>query len=255
MNAHSTSAQVETIAQLSARLNDVCAERAAQNDRLAYFAALYGLMTGRVAEGIATGRFEDGARMERLACHFARRYIAALGNFDNGGKVPASWLVAFEAASRWRPIILQHLVLGINAHINFDLGIAAAEVAGTEGLEAVRRDFLEINAVLAELLEDVQRRLADVSPWMGILDAVGGRKDEVIVNFSMERARDAAWRVAEQFSALEGSARAAAEQRLDVRVAKFARVILRPGPIVSVAALPVRFKERASAREVVDAFA
>jgi hypothetical protein len=112
---------------------------------------------------------------------------------------------------------------------------------------------MEINAVLGELLEDVQRRLASVSPWMGILDAVGGRKDEVVVNFSMRHARDAAWRVAERFSGMADGQWTEAERELDARVALFARVILKPGRLISLAAVPVRLRERASVAEVIAA--
>ncbi len=244
---------VTTIDELAHELGVLGERFAAGGSRLGYFASLYGLMTGRVADGLAAGRFEDGARMQRLACHFAARYLAALERFEAGEATPASWRVAFEAARRWRPIILQHLFLGMNAHINFDLGIAAAEIADQDELATVEHDFNEINAVLAELLGDVQARLGRVSPWVGILDVVGGRKDEAVVNFSMQHARSAAWEVATAFSPMSREERMRAESELDARVAKFARAILRPGPMLSVACLPVRLRESASAAEVIEA--
>ena len=75
--------------------------------------------------------------------------------------------------------------------ITFDLGIAVAEIARSSGnetteLQSVEKDFNAVNVILAELLEDVQRRLATVSPWMGVLDRLGGSSDEAIVNFSMQ---------------------------------------------------------------------
>lgn len=254
MSTPQSAEHARTIADLASRLDTSASAWADRGDRLAYFAALYGLMTARVAEGIATGRFEDNARMERLACHFAARYFDAIERYERGDETPASWRVAFGAAPTWRPIILQHLMLGMNAHINYDLGIAAAEVAAADGIEAVQRDFMEINAVLAELLGDVQRRLGVVSPWMGILAALGGRTDEVIVNFSMSRARDAAWRFAERYATLEPEARVSAAHALDHGVARFAKVILRPGRLISLAAVPVRLRERASVQEVLEAF-
>jgi len=244
---------IETIEELSSELTQVGERFAPRGSRLGYFAALYGLMTHRVADGLAAGRFQHGDRMQRLACHFASRYLSALERFEAGGPAPASWQVSFDAAPRWRPIVLQHLLLGINAHINFDLGIAAAEVAGAEGLPAVERDFDEINLVLAELLGDVQDRLATVSPWMGLLDLVGGRKDEEVVNFSMRKARDAAWQVARDFSTLTPEAQSAAEQRLDARVAEFARVVAHPGYLISAACIPIRLRETASPARIIEA--
>jgi hypothetical protein len=243
---------VATVEELSAELHRLGARYASEGSRLGYFASLYGLMTGRVAAGMVSGRFQDPERMQRLACHFASRYLAAVEAHDAGAAPPASWAVAFEAATRWKPIILQHLLLGMNAHINFDLGIAAAEVADGGDLTAVRHDFDEINVLLSELLEDVQTRIERVSPWMRLLDVVGGRKDEAIVNFSLRKARSAAWDVATSLSALDASARPEAERALDGRIAHFARVIDQPGFLITAAALPARLRERASPADVIE---
>lgn len=227
-----------------------CAER---GDRNGYFSALYTLMTGRVAQGIRLGRFSNPARLEALTCHFAMRYLDAYDAHARGDAAPRCWAMAFDASTRWRPVILQHLLLGMNAHINFDLGIAAAEVSDGHDLVALESDFNEINLVLAELLSDVQDRLARVSPWMGILDRLGGRHDDAIVNFSMRRARDAAWRVARTHAPLDPLSREAAASDLDVRIARFARVVASPGVLLTVAMAPIRLRERAAVGEVIEA--
>ena len=67
--------------------------------------------------------------------------------------------MAFEAATRWRPIILQHLLLGMNAHINLDLGIAAATVAPREALPSFQHDFDEINVILTGLIGAVEAEM------------------------------------------------------------------------------------------------
>lgn len=244
---------IDTAEALLAELRREAMDAARREDRGAYFAALYALMTERVCRGLSEGRFREPERLQALTCHFAARYLSALERHREGGTPPGSWRIAFEAGSTWRPIILQHLLLGMNAHINFDLGISAAQVSEASSLEDVEQDFDEINAILAELLGDVQDRLGSVSPWMRILDWVGGRKDEVLVNFSMRKARRAAWDVAVRYSPLDGSARAALEADLDGRVARFARVVLRPGRLISTASVPVRLRERASVEEVVAA--
>jgi Family of unknown function (DUF5995) len=236
---------ITSIVGLADRLTAVTDLFGREPSRFGYFAALYQVMTRRVQAGIASGRFSDGSLMERLACHFASRYFAALDAHGPGGVPPRCWAVSFDAASRWRPVILQHLLLGMNAHINFDLGIAVAEVSDATpgGLGAVRADFLEINAVLAELLTVVQERIASVSPWMGLLDRVGGRTEQAVVNFSMDRARDAAWRVAERVAPLNAAERASAVAALDREIAEFAKVVEHPGALISLALLPARVRE------------
>ncbi|MGE0227466.1 MAG: DUF5995 family protein [Dehalococcoidia bacterium] len=244
---------VATIEELVERLRTLTERYASEGSRLGYFSALYYLMTSRVAEGMVNGRFREPDRMQRLACHFASRYLAAVRQFDAGLQPPASWMVAFETATRWRPLVLQHLFLGMNAHINFDLGIAAADVAGASGLSAARQDFDEINDVLAELMDDVQDRIGRVSPWMRLVDLAGGRTDEAVMNFSMQKARAAAWSVAESFVSVEDLQRPAAERSLDGQVARFAKVIVRPGFLISVASFPARLRERADPAGIIDA--
>lgn len=161
--------------------------------------------------------------------------------------------MAFQTAEHWRPLILQHLFLGMNAHINFDLGIAAAEVAGATGLVAACQDFDEINDVLAELMDDVQDRIARVSPWMGLVDLAGGRNDEAVMNFSMRKARAAAWTVAESFVSIQREQQSAAERALDAHVARFANVIVRPGLLISAASFPARLRERADPADIIEA--
>lgn len=246
---------IEDIDELAAHLAWLASDYGDRADRRAYFAALYALMTATVATDIERGLFEDGPRMARFACSFAGRYLSANRAIAAGREAPSCWLVASGAAGQWRPVILQHLLLGMNAHINFDLAITAASIGGEDGMESVHRDFLAINSVLARLLEDVQRRLGAVSPWMGLLDVAGGRKDETVVNFSMSRARDAAWREAERLVRLRGDAASAAERGLDRKVTGLARAILRPGPLVEAAAIVVRLRERARVGDVVAAFA
>lgn len=64
--------------------------------------------------------------MERLDTLFAERYFDAVTPRDAESRPTASWHLTFQAGSQWRPLVLQHLLVGINAHINLDLGVAAA---------------------------------------------------------------------------------------------------------------------------------
>jgi hypothetical protein len=127
--------------------------------------------------------------MSRSPTATARRY-------QTGGMATKSWELALEATAASRPIMLQHLLVGINAHLNLDLGIAAAETAPAHALAGLRRDFDRINEIIASLITHVEHDIAEVSPWIGLLDRIGGRHDEEIVRFSIEVARTEAWRFA-----------------------------------------------------------
>lgn len=231
-------------------LDEVVTRAVREQDRIGCFAALYRTVTVEVRDGIADGFFDDGERMARLDVVFADRFLDALATHRAGGRPTRSWAAAFDAARSSRPIVLQHLLLGINAHINLDLGIASATVAPGADLPGLRRDFDRINEVLASLLGRVRRELAVVSPWLGMLDTFGGRTDDEVVRFSIEVARAEAWRFAGELAPLERDHWGGPIGVRDARVARLARTVLRPGPLSMVVAL-VRLREEKDVRRVI----
>ena len=243
----------QSIDEVLARLDDIVDHAFAERDRLGFFAVLYRTVTRAVKQGIAAGRFEDGPRMERLDVAFANRYLHAFHEHRTGGTATASWRVAFAVAKSRREVIMQHLLLGMNAHINLDLGIAAAETSPGAELPALRRDFDAINAILAEMIDEVQDRIARISPWMTLIDRVGFRDDEAICSFCIDRARDVAWRSATVLAPLPSGARDAAIVAMDATVALLAAPIRTPPPLTRAALLAVRARESSDVGRVIDA--
>jgi len=148
-----------------------------QKSRAGYFAAFYRRVTRAVKDGIGSGHFQNGPRMERLDVVFANRYLQAFEQFRAAQPPTQSWQVAFAAASDWYPIVVQQLLVGMNAHINLDLGIAAATVAPGDQISGLQHDFNEINAVLAELVGTVEKEIGEVSPWIALLQTFGLRTE------------------------------------------------------------------------------
>ena len=184
-----------------------------RDDPAGYFAAMYLGVTREVQRGLAAGRFSNPEQLERLTVTFANRYLAAAGSESP----TASWAVAFDAAADRSVTIVQHLLLGMNAHINLDLGIACAEVAPGDAITSIRRDFDEINDVLAQLVDRVQASLSELA-------------------------------------ALKPSEAAAKIERHDAVVAGLGRSVA-PPPWWSRAGLRVlRFTERSNVSEVIDTF-
>ncbi|MGH9269604.1 MAG: DUF5995 family protein, partial [Acidimicrobiales bacterium] len=134
-----------------AELAVVVDEARAARSRTGYFAALYQQVTVAVKAGVEEGLFDDGPRMSRFDARFARRYLGAAAAWKAGRPLARCWKVAFTAAARSDRLILQHLLLGINAHINLDLAIAAAEVSPGRAIAGLEADFNRINDVLAAL--------------------------------------------------------------------------------------------------------
>lgn len=232
---------------------DLVIERAVrENSRNAYFAVLYRNVTARVKQGIAEGRFEDGPRMEQFDVIFANRYLDAIAGYRSGGEASRCWMKAFKAADWWSPLILQHLLLGMNAHINLDLGIAAAETCQPEQLPDLKPDFDEINDILGQMIDEVQLRIADVSPWMGVLDHIGCRTDETISGFCLRTSRNVAWNCARKLARTERSEWPGLIRRSDRIAASLAMPILKPTVLGMPAMLGIRCREPSEIAPVVE---
>jgi hypothetical protein len=236
-------------------LEETVSRCAAADDRGGYFAAMYLAVTRTVRARAESGAFEDADRMERFVAAFAGRYLDAERAWRAGDRPSEAWRVAFEASQNWRPIILQHLLLGMNAHINLDLGVTAAAFAEGGVLDAVRIDFDAINDVLAELVDGSQGALDEVSPWMSLVDRVGGSGDEEVIRFSLVAARRQAWSVAERLSPLSGDELVTAVAETDRTAAAVGRVVEHPGLWASGLLLVVRSRERADPGDVMSLLA
>jgi hypothetical protein len=212
---------MKTIEEVINRLTEIIDQSKKQNSPLGYFAVLYRKVTIRVRDGILNQEFADNPRMEKLDVLFAQRYIRAYDQWAAGKTPTQSWEIAFSAGERKKPLIIQHLLLGINAHINLDLGIAAVETVASEPLDTLKTDFDAINNILAEMVDDVQDRIGKVSPLFGMLDPLAGRSDEYLANFSINLARDGAWQFAAE---LYGEGAAIKEKRIQDRDAVIAAI-------------------------------
>ena len=241
----------ETIDQVIERITAIVDDAESDRSRSGYFAALYRKVTIQVQQGIREGFFDDGERMERLDVIFARRYLDAFDEYRSGGTPTQSWLFAFEVTEQWWPIVLQHLLLGMNAHINLDLGIAAARTVPPEQLPDLQNDFNKINTVLAALVVGVQEELAQIWLTLRLLNRFLGNVDDAIINFSMERARDHAWSVAERLAPLTEAEQAREIEQLDSEMLKLARLIRSPGIVGGTVSKIIRLGERGTVPQII----
>jgi hypothetical protein len=234
---------ITTIDEVLQGLDAIIDRARSDRSRLGYFAGLYRRVTRAVKEGIANGRFQDGPRMAQLDVVFASRYLDAFASWQNGQPVSQSWRLAFDAASDRDPLVLQHLLAGMNAHINLDLGIAAAQTSPGDQLQALATDFNRINAVLAEQIGAVEREMAEISPVVVLLQRLGLLTDTRIINFSLTTAREVAWSRAQSLAATPPAELAAAIDQIDREVALFGNGIVRPLPPLDLQLLPIRAVE------------
>jgi hypothetical protein len=238
--------QVKTIDEIILLLEKIVDESINNNDPAGYFAALYQKVTIQVKEGIASGFFDDGKRMEQLDIAFAKRYLQAFDDYQKNKHVTEVWKEAFDLSDKYWPIVLQHLLMGMNAHINLDLGIAAAETSKGQNLKNLENDFNKINEILSTLVHEVEDDLSMVWPVLKYILKWSGKIDDYLVDFSMKLARDGAWKFANQLDlAAENEVETLIAER-DRKVLNVVRFILNPGFFARLALLLIRITERGS---------
>ncbi len=237
---------ITTIDEVIAALDKIIADSKENSSPLGYFAALYRKVTKKVKEGIAEGFFDDGPRMEKLDIIFASRYIDAYNEYQNNKPVTVSWLKAFDLSKKYWPVVLQHLLIGMNAHINLDLGIAAAEVMKGKDIENLKDDFDKINEILSSLVGDVEKDLSQIWPTLTKILKWTGKVDTWLINFSMELARIGAWKFAVEFANTPQNEQAALIESRDESVAKIGNLITNPGWLIGLLFKMIRLGEKGS---------
>lgn len=210
---------VKEISEVIDELSTIIAWAYAENSALGYFPVLYRTVTIKVKEAIQKGEFDDNERMNRFDVLFANRYLNAFKTWRSGNKPTKSWELTFQASQQSNYLALQHLLLGMNAHINLDLAIVAARICPGEKISLLEGDFMKINALLASLIDEVEGSVGLVSPILHWLDRVGGKADEKIVDFSLKAARKASWKEAQNLAFLDELEQEERIRQLDQEVA------------------------------------
>lgn len=243
----------QTIDEILVELDEIIRRARQEQSRLGYFATLYRNVTIKVKEGIAAGFFEDGARMEQLDVTFANRYLLALESFRAGRPASKCWVTAFQTADTWAPTVLQQLLIGMNAHINFDLGIAAQAVAPGNALPTLQTDFNRINDILGGMISKVRTDVGEVSPWIRLLNSLPSQSDDRLINFSLNKARASAWLVANMINSTPTDKLARELEILDEGVAKLGALIANPREwLVSLGLRVIRMRESNDVPHVID---
>ena len=121
---------------------------------LRYFLATYARTTQAVGAAVEAARFEDPEWVVRWDVVFADLYLDALDLYrKNPESAPRPWRLAFGADPGLPP--LRHVLLGINAHVNYDLPqallgvISDADFTDPLVLARRKRDHERIDRVLA----------------------------------------------------------------------------------------------------------
>lgn len=241
----------DTIDDVLHELDLIIEKSVQENNYLGIFAYIYRRTTAQIKAAIANNEFEDAGRMQQFDVTFANFYLTAWQNYFAGQKVSHAWKAAFDARNE-NLTIMQHLLLGMNAHINLDLGVAADQIMTGKPIQDLKNDFMKVNQVLASLVDELQTKIGRVSPLMFLLDWVGGRTDEKIINFSMAKARGFSWENACELAKLNGIAKSEKIETIDDFVTNLSTFIRNPeGVLLKLAVKFIRLFEVKNLKQMI----
>ncbi len=193
--------------QVLARMDDLLQAWEAAKDRRLIFLSCYRMMTQNIIAATAAGEFEDPAWVTSLMEHFAGYYFTAVDEYETDPKrPPTAWQIAFSTSNNPKAHVLQHLVLGVNAHINYDLVLALTGILSpewenlTEEQRQMRyRDHCRVNDVIYKTIDPVQNQIIDrYEPIWGVVGTLLGPIDEWMTELMISDWREEVWKHAMQ---------------------------------------------------------
>ena len=229
-----------TIEELVTRMEALLAPL--RDDELRYFHLTYLRTTLAARDEIDPGRFVDRDWVERWDVVFADLYLQPLEAWLRGDPVPGPWRVAFQATREDLPP-LRHVLLGMNAHVNYDLPQALNAVIAEEEFDddelVARRasDHRHIDEILANRVPAEDRELQKVErPGdRTLLDRLLQPFNRAGTKRFLKEAREKVWRNARLLNAARRRSPEALRARLEeLEELSRARVadLRRPGQVL-----------------------
>ena len=230
----------DAVAALVARMEALLAPLETDRDPARFFLGTYLRTTRAVGVALTRGRFEDRGWVTAWDVAFADLYLEALeAHRTSPDAVAEPWRLAFGATPELPPEA--HVLLGMNAHINYDLPqsliavIPPEDFASPSLLDRRRRDHERIDDVLASRIaeEDValQRVGGRRTPLDRLLAPVNRRASRAFLRESRRKV----WANTHALHAARTQGPGAYAVRLaDLEAASAERVadLLRPGPVL-----------------------
>jgi Family of unknown function (DUF5995) len=179
----------------------------AKRDKRAVFLRLYYRMTIEVYRAVhglgdyAKPIFLDTGWIERLSGIFSSMYFESLTTAERDQDVERAWKIAHYMAESGRGTVTQDALLGIVAHIMYDLPRAIAQnlhehgdLADESVLRRRKFDHDQVNNLLVRSIDPIQKVLGeDYGPGIEFLDRMLGGLDERFSEVELKRYRERVW--------------------------------------------------------------
>lgn len=106
--------------------------------------------------------------MKQLDSNFAKFYFDALREYVDTNQTTPAWKIMFDFCRQKTSLPLIYLALGVNAHVNNDLGLSLFEIVKRKNYKG---DFNKVNKIISDSLDEVIAavRIKVYKPFMDIL--------------------------------------------------------------------------------------
>ncbi|PKO14316.1 MAG: hypothetical protein CVU39_14865 [Chloroflexi bacterium HGW-Chloroflexi-10] len=184
------------------------------NDSRRIFLSCYQLMTHNTLKAIERDEFFDSIWVNHLLNRFADYYFIALDKYETDPQAaPLVWQLAHNATRSSKALAIQSLLLGVNAHINYDLVLALVDVLAPEWstLDEIQlknryTDHDRVNSIIAATIDAVQDEILEPAmPLMDFIDNLFGRMDERLISSLIRNWRENVWNNATQILSMENT--------------------------------------------------
>lgn len=216
-------------------------------DRRAIFLGCYLMMTRNMLKGVQAAEFDDPAWVLRLLHHFADYYFDALADYEQTpAATTAVWRHAHDRCRDAQLHPVQLLLLGVNAHINYDLVLTLEDLLAPEwGLLSPARqraryeDHCRVNDVIGRTIDAVQDQImAKAAPETDLVDRLLGPIDEWTMSRLISQWRESVWQHAiDLLQMTDPDERTRAIQQIELKTLARADAILLQGLPLSLGRL------------------
>ncbi|MEM0518008.1 MULTISPECIES: DUF5995 family protein [Aequorivita] len=225
---------MNTSDQVLAKMNQYVAEYKTAKDLRYVFLSCYNLMSANMVSAINNNEFHDTVWVNALLRRFADYYFNSLKCYDCGDVTSKVWEHAHKITCNKDVSQLQCLILGVNAHINYDLVLALSDLLKPEWeslSETQQRqryeDHKHVNYVIASTIDRVQDEILEpLNPMLEWVDSLLGRMDEYLISRLITSWREDVWENTQMLLKIEDpDAREAFRIQLENSVLKRAAAI------------------------------
>ncbi|MFI6679087.1 DUF5995 family protein [Kribbella sp. NPDC050470] len=224
---------IDGIAGVVARMQERLDALPPELEHRRIFLSTYLRTTQAVGTAVEQGRFEDPEWVERWDVEFAELYLVAHDAAQNAAR---PWRLAFGTPADMPPLL--HVLLGINAHVNYDLPQALLAVISDEDftdpqlMAMRRRDHERIDGVLAERVAAEDRQLGGAR---SLLDQVLTPLNRLASRRFLRESRQKVWHNTTELQSARLDGETAYANRLaELELLSAAKIadLLRPGQVL-----------------------